>query len=181
MTELVCDSVTVNLNSLQILRDVSFRLDAGSIVGLVGPNGAGKTTLLNVMAGKIAPSKGEVRLDGKPISHIGRRHLAAMGVFRSFQEGRLFESLTAEENVVAAIQPPADERLSTALLTWKTAQTHQSQVRSTLEAVDVGGDRNVPAWKMSYGMRKRTVMGQAVAAHARVYLLDEPLAGVDAA
>jgi ABC-type branched-subunit amino acid transport system ATPase component len=181
MIELIGQGITVNVNSVRILRDVSFTLNSGSIVALIGPNGAGKTSLLNVISGKVAPTKGNVRLDGKLLTHQPRNHLAGMGLFRSFQEGRLFESLTAEENIAAAVQPPPDESLLTALLSRSRSQEYPALIGKALGAVDMEADRSVPASRMSYGMRKRTVMGQAIAASATVCLLDEPLAGVDAA
>lgn len=180
MTELACERVCASANAVAILKDVSFTLQGGSIVGLIGPNGSGKTTLLNVLSGRMPASQGEVRLDGMPLSRVPPRHMAAKGVFRSYQEGRLFESLTAEQNVAAALQPHPDESLCGALLGHYQGEGRADHITAALDSVGMTGDRNVPARKMSYGMRKRTVMGQAIAADARVYLLDEPLAGVDA-
>ncbi len=183
MNNLVCDGIDVAFDGVQILSDVSFTLDPGLIVGLIGPNGSGKTTLLNVISGRVTPSKGRVLLGAELLTGRSSHVLAGLGLFRSFQEGRLFERLTGEKNIAVAFRPPPDERLSTALALSPPRDAHATKraaaVSEALTSVGMEVDRQCPAAEMSYGIRKRTIMGQALVFDPVVCLLDEPLAGLD--
>ena len=166
------------------MRQLSVTISAGSLVGLVGPNGSGKTTLLNVLSGHLAPDRGIIRF-GDKIGGRSREVLSRRGIFRSFQSGRLFESFTGEENVVAAFRPPLNEHLLPALLGYSRNETatrdRNLAVATALNAVGAKDERSNPAVEMSFGMRKRTTVAQAVASRSLLYLLDEPLSGADAA
>jgi ABC-type branched-subunit amino acid transport system ATPase component len=175
--------ISVDLDAVGILKGVSFTLQSGTIVGLIGPNGSGKTTLLNVISGLLPPTTGQVRLGAQVITGRPHQTLARMGIFRSFQEGRLFDSLTAAENIAVAFRPPPDERLSSALALRARADPHAearaAAVALGMRALGVPVEDDIPAAEMSYGQRKRTIMAQALASNSVVCLLDEPLAGVD--
>lgn len=183
MNNLICDSISVNINEARILNGVSFILEPGSIVGLIGPNGSGKTTLLNVISGIQRPSGGRVKFGETLLTNQTRHALGQFGVFRSFQDGRLFESLTAEENLSVAFRPSPDERLSSALvpIIQKDPRVNERKmaVATTLRTVGIELERDRCASDMSYGIRKRTILGQANIANSVVCLLDEPLAGID--
>src|SRR5580692_8293751 len=132
MNQLICDGISVALNQTKIIDNVSFTLEPGSIVALIGPNGSGKTTLLNVISGIQQPGGGQVRLGASILTSLPRHILAKIGVFRSFQEGRLFESLTAVENLLAALRPPPDERLLSALVPIFAGDRHLTERRLTI-------------------------------------------------
>jgi ABC-type branched-subunit amino acid transport system ATPase component len=177
--------VCVDLNAVGILKSVSFTLQPGTIVGLIGPNGSGKTTLLNVISGLLPQATGQVRLGARVITGLPRQTLAQLGIFRSFQEGRLFDSLTAAENIAIAFRPPLDERLSSALsvrtMVDPHAEARAAAVALAMRSLGMAAEDDIPAAQMSYGFRKRTIIGQALASGSAVCLLDEPLAGVDPA
>jgi ABC-type branched-subunit amino acid transport system ATPase component len=179
---LVCEHVSVTIGGTPILSDISFAAAPGNIVGLIGPNGCGKTTLLNVLSG-LQEAQGNVRLGTEMLSENARYRLARMGVFRSFQEGRLFENHTVEQNIALAFRPPPDERLSAALFPFAPDDPSERErsiaTTAALRAVGIEGYRNSAAVELSYGTRKRTILGQACAAAPTLCLLDEPLAGVD--
>jgi ABC-type branched-subunit amino acid transport system ATPase component len=183
MNGLVCDAIRVDLDSVGILRDVSFKIEFGSIAGLIGPNGSGKTTLLNVISGLQKPSKGTVTLGDRVLNEQPRHNLRQLGIFRSFQEGRLFDSLTALENVAAASDSQPDESLMAALVPFFERDPHQNErslvVAGALDETQLQAETSRPAAQMSYGMRKRTVMAQVHVANSILCLLDEPLAGID--
>ncbi|MEI9990579.1 MAG: ATP-binding cassette domain-containing protein [Rhizomicrobium sp.] len=182
MDELVCAQISVEFMGLAVLRNVSFEIAPGSIVGLIGPNGSGKTTLLNTISGHVKPKTGVVRF-GQKLTGKPRDRLAQLGIFRSFQDARLFESMTGEENVVASLQPSLNEGVWTTIFApsrnEKIALERNILLRSILDRLGVGEERSRPVVELSYGMRKRILLAQALAARPVVSLLDEPLAGVD--
>jgi len=183
MKNLVCEGISVAFDSARILNSVSCTIGPGVITGLIGPNGSGKTTLLNVISGRVPPSHGRVLLGTEVLTGRSPYDLAALGVFRSYQEGRLFERLTGRENIAAAFRPPPDERLSTALALRSPHDGHaarrEASVSAAISSAGMESDHHRPAGEMSYGIRKRTIMGQALAFDPVVCLLDEPLAGLD--
>jgi branched-chain amino acid transport system ATP-binding protein len=124
-----------------------------------------------------------VRLGASIFTSLPRHLLAQIGVFRSFQEGRLFESLSAAENLAAALRPAPDERLLSALVPIFASNAELTGRRfamsATLQAIGMEPARDRCAREMSYGMRKRTILGQARVSNSVVCLLDEPLAGID--
>ena len=182
MDDLVCAGVSVEFLGLAVLRNVSFEIAPGSIVGLIGPNGSGKTTLLNAISGHVRPKKGAVLL-GQKLTGKPRDRVAQLGIFRSFQDARLFESMTGEDNVAASLQPILDERAWASILApsrnGRIALERSNLLQSLFGKLDVGEERNRPAAELSYGMRKRILLAQALAARPVVSLLDEPLAGID--
>jgi len=176
---LVCSDIEVRYGGNHVLKRISCEFGPGSIVGIIGPNGSGKTTLLNVISGWLKPNRGTVRF-GERISGLPRELLARNGIFRSFQTARLFESLTGDENVGAALRPPQDERLVAALLLpIPERDDRRLSVRNALDVVGARDEHEAPAQQMSYGMRKRTILAQATVAQPTIALLDEPLAGTD--
>jgi branched-chain amino acid transport system ATP-binding protein len=183
MDALVCDGISVSFSGVRILMNISFSIDPGTIVGLVGPNGSGKTTLLDVIAGRVAPSKGRVLLGAEALTGRASHRLAACGLFRSFQEGRLFRRLTVKENIAAAFRPLPDEGISAALALIPQIDAHASQrvaaVSDALKSAGMDLDCHRPAAEMSYGARKRIIMEQAIVFDSVICLLDEPIAGLD--
>ena len=93
-------NVSMIFGGLAALRDVSFSLPEGEILGLIGPNGAGKTTLFNVITAFLNPSEGEVRLAGEPLTGLRTNRITERGISRTFQNIRLFDQMTVEENVM---------------------------------------------------------------------------------
>src|SRR4051794_3713061 len=94
------DNVTIKFGGLTALDQVSFNIQEGEILGLIGPNGAGKTTCFNVMTGVYQATSGQVRFDGTPLSRMKRHKITRLGIARTFQNIRLFKSMTVLENVM---------------------------------------------------------------------------------
>jgi NitT/TauT family transport system ATP-binding protein len=151
--------------TVEAVRDLTFRIDAGELVCLVGPSGCGKTTLLKCVAGLLTPTAGEVRLQGKPV--VG----PPPGMAVVFQEyGRsLFPWMHVQDNVEL---PLRYQKLSKA--------RRRELVDEALAAVGLADARHAYPWQLSGGMQQRVAIARAVAYQPQVLLMDEPFAAVDA-
>lgn len=166
-----------------VIDDVSLDVRARAITGLIGPNGAGKTTLFNLVAGIVAPDAGSIALEGAPLLGLSAPARAARGISRTFQEIRLFPTLTALENVMVACQGNRGEGLATAIVRWgRTAADQrraQAQAASLLDAVGLAELADRLPTELSYGQQKRVGIARALATGRALLLLDEPAAGLD--
>jgi NitT/TauT family transport system ATP-binding protein len=156
---------TDSSRTVEAIRDVSFSVGQGELVCIVGPSGAGKTTLLKCVAGLLAPSSGEIILEGQRVVEPP----PAMAVV--FQEyGRsLFPWMTVHDNVVLPLKHKKID-----------AGRREELVRDALAAVDLKGVENAYPWQLSGGMQQRVAIARAVAYEPHVLLMDEPFAAVDA-
>ncbi len=164
--ELEANGVTVEFGGFRALNSASIQASNNEIVGLIGPNGAGKTTLVNVMTGIVEPSDGEVRLGELQLTSEPSHEIARAGLVRTFQNLRLFSSLTVRENVEAA-----------ALV----AAVHHSGRREVDEIVAGAGlwdQRDRRAAQLDYGNSRRLELARAAAAAPAFLLLDEPTSGM---
>jgi ABC-2 type transport system ATP-binding protein len=144
--------------------DLSFRVDAGEVVGLIGPNGAGKTTTLRALAGILRPTSGRVTIDGHDIvtdAIAAKRHLAFMP-----DEPHLFEYLTVEEHL----------RLVARLY---QVEDFDRRTRALLEELELTGKERALPGELSRGMRQKTVIACGLIRNASTLLFDEPLTGLD--
>jgi branched-chain amino acid transport system ATP-binding protein len=156
-----------NFGGVVALRDVSFTVAQGEVMGLIGPNGAGKSTLFEIVSGNLAPSAGRIAYFGADCTamppHLRRR----AGMCRTFQKVRLFESMTVAENIrVAASQCLARERDARAEVAAILAQLRlepQAQRRPT---------------ELTLADRKRVEIARAIAGHCRLLMLDESMSGL---
>jgi branched-chain amino acid transport system ATP-binding protein len=156
---------------------VSFAVHEGEILGLIGPNGSGKSTLFNCILGQLAPSSGEVRVDGRPITGTRPCDLNRLGIGRTFQLLQVFPQLSLRENLLLAGQEhqgtmwsrllgPADAGLSAA-------------AERMLEFFRLRALADEPAGALSYGQQKLLDVAMAFMAGPRLVLLDEPAGGVN--
>ncbi|WP_270933460.1 ABC transporter ATP-binding protein [Falsiroseomonas oryzae] len=166
-----------------VVHDVSLDIRARATTGLIGPNGAGKTTLFNLVAGVVAPDAGRIEMHGQPLLGLSAAARAARGISRTFQEIRLFPTLTALENVMVACQGNRGERLGTAILRWGIAAADQRRVQARAEellaAVGLAHLADRLPTELSYGQQKRVGIARALATGQELLLLDEPAAGLD--
>ena len=167
------------------VRDVSFRVAAGSLTGLIGPNGAGKSTLFNLIAGALAPTSGRILLEGRRLDGEPPHRVLARGVARTFQVPRPFPALTVLENVMLAARAQLGERFWT---NWtrpaavaREERRHRERARALLDFLGLGTHEGQPARVLSGGQRKLLELGRALMTEPRCLLLDEPAAGVSPA
>ena len=165
------------------VRDVSLELRSGEVVGLIGPNGAGKTTLVNMVSGLVPPSSGSATVLGTTIGRTPAHKLAAAGVSRTFQHSKLFNRLSALENVLIGahlVSRPSFLRrllwLPSARRDERAALEHAARCLHRVGLGDLAGNR---ASSLSYGDQRRLEIARALAAEPSLLILDEPAAGMN--
>lgn len=164
-----------SFGGLAAVQDVSLDLRRGVVTALAGPNGAGKTTLFNLITGHIAADAGAVDLMGASILGQRPHHIARAGIARSFQDLRLFGSMTVRDNVLAALEPVA--------WLWQPgeAAARRERVDQALATTDLIGLADTRAVDLSYAETKFLSLARIIATGAPIWLLDEPASGLDPA
>lgn len=183
MRALTLDAVAKDFAGVQAVREVSLRLEPGEVVGLVSANGSGKTTLVNLASGAVAPSRGRVSIDGVDLTGAPSARFARAGVVRTYQALRLFEGLSALDNVLLGAQRKVRPSLAAAWLRLPAFRRREETLRAAaMAALDEVGmavfaPRAVGA--LSHGQRRRVELARAFASEPAYLVLDEPGAGVD--
>jgi len=168
---------------LTALDDVSYEVEAGSVIGLIGPNGSGKSTSIDCISGFQRPDAGAWFLDGQPLAGLPAYRIARAGLTRTFQTVRAYDELSLLDNLRVAAQESdgcgwiASLRRSAAVRD-KEARAAARGV-ALLESVGLARYADAPAAILSYGQRKLLAIAAAMMAHPRVVILDEPVAGVN--
>jgi branched-chain amino acid transport system ATP-binding protein len=179
------DALSCHFGGLVALDQVSFAVQRGEVFGLIGPNGAGKTTLFNLISGLTPVSGGQVRWRGEPIGGLGPERINRLGIARTFQNLRLFDSLTLRENVLVGLHREARAPLVEALSGNAGFRARQAALERragellALFGLDARADD--PAASLSYGDRRRLEIARALATGPALLLLDEPAAGMNPA
>ncbi len=151
------------------VREVTFRMESGEVVGLLGPNGAGKTTVFYMVVGFIRPSAGRIWLNGKDISGLPMYRRARLGVSYLPQEPSIFRKLTVEDNILAILET----------LPVLTSREKHVRLDKLLEDLGITALRKQKAYTLSGGERRRTEIARSLAIEPKFLLLDEPFAGID--
>lgn len=182
---LVLDDIRLAFGGVHAVDGVSVRIEPGQAVALLGPNGAGKTTVVNVACGTVAPDSGRVVVGGRDLTGHGPRRFAAAGVVRTFQSLRLFETMTAEENVLVGAHGSRRLPLAAAVLRTPRFRRHERSLRAdasrALAEVGLADRAHRPVSELSHGQRRRVELARALAAGPAYLVLDEPGAGLDPA
>ncbi|WP_292936623.1 ABC transporter ATP-binding protein [Noviherbaspirillum sp.] len=168
----VCD-LTKRFGGLVAVRNVSFSVRRGEIVGILGPNGAGKTTLFNLLTGFMAPDQGSVEFNDKPLQKQPPYRVVNMGLARTFQLCRPFVGMSVLENVMVACYSPRGARHGTT-----HGESPENRSRKILGDVGLGHKIDMPAESLSYGDQRRLEIARALATEPELLLLDEPFAGL---
>ena len=198
--------ITMQFGGVVAVNGLSLEVDRGEIVALIGPNGAGKTTAFNCVTGVYQPTNGEIVFEGKPIvrnhpqgkmkkAYLGENvdkftgHVIAptpdriteLGIARTFQNIRLFSSLTVLENVLIAKHMRAKQNVFSA--TFRTNRTEerrmQEEAMALLEEQNLGHLKDEVAGSLPYGIQRRLEIARALATEPKLLLLDEPAAGMN--
>ena len=160
-----------------VLEEINLSFEAGRLSGIMGPNGAGKTTCFNLLTGRYKPDRGRVVFDGRDITGLAPRKIAAMGVARSFQLMNLFDEFSVLENVMIALPEVRAHGFNvTSDLVADSAATDRAA--QGLAQVGLAGTERLPARSLSYGERRALEIAVALACEPRILFLDEPTSGL---
>ena len=177
------DKVTVQFGGLKAVSDLSFEINEGELIGLIGPNGAGKTTVFNLITGVYQPTSGAITFAGKSV--VGRRpyKVTARGIARTFQNIRLFSSLSVVDNVRTACNMHLKHGISHALLRGPKFCREEAEIdktsRELLEIFGLTAECDVSCKSLPYGDQRRLEIVRALATRPKLLLLDEPAAGMN--
>jgi branched-chain amino acid transport system ATP-binding protein len=194
-----------HFDGLKAVDGISFTVAPGEVVSIIGPNGSGKTTTLNLIAGTIRANGGSITLDGERIDHADSARIAQHGIARTFQNGRVFATLSVADNIEVGLHStltahrPLPGLANLFLLRWipllaelfiaifGTPASRREQKR-----IDVAVEteiqrfrerleprRDDPAYSLSYANRRRTEIARALALSPKLLVLDEPTAGMN--
>jgi branched-chain amino acid transport system ATP-binding protein len=183
MTLLHLEHLTKRFGGLMAVNNVSFDVPAGSIVGLIGPNGAGKTTVFNLITGNYRADNGQIVFDGRPIGSLPTHRIVALGVARTFQTIRLFQKLTALENVLAGCHCRMKSGSIAAMFQppWQRAEEARAldKALAELRFVKLENQAMNLAENLSYGNQRLLEVARALATEPRLIILDEPAGGMN--
>ena len=167
------------------LQDFSVTVNPNEILGLIGPNGAGKTTCFNLLTGFLLPTAGQIYLKGQDITGQSPAQIARLGLVRTFQNIRVFNSMSVLENVMTAAQLRTQYSLGELLFSVPTFRRKEFQVTArALELLNLLGlseSANRPAASLPYAHQRRLEIARALATEPQLLLLDEPAAGMNPA
>jgi branched-chain amino acid transport system ATP-binding protein len=180
---LAVDGLVKRFGAVTAVDGVSFSLDEGRILGIIGPNGAGKTTLFDLVSGFTAPDAGRVALAGQDVTGLAADRRARLGLGRSFQDARLFPSLTVTEAIALALDRHVQvgDPVAIALGLRAVARSEKLVARRVSEIIELTGlgrYADVFVSELSTGIRRLVDLGCALAHEPRVLLLDEPSSGI---
>lgn len=175
--------VSKHFGGLTALEQVSMDVFEGQIKAVVGPNGAGKTTLFNLITGVYTPDMGSIEFNGKNVKGLPPHNINKLGLVRTFQSLRLFDKLTALDNVKVGCHRWTKVGLSSGIFRTSKVQHEEEQVKhhalSCLEKVGLVKIANQYAGNLPLGQRKLLEVARALASKPSLLLLDEPAAGLN--
>lgn len=175
--------LTRSFGGLIAVNNVSFAVNRQEIFGLIGPNGAGKTTLFNLISGLIPPSGGQLLFQGESIAKLRPHKIAKLGIARTFQNIRLFGTLSALENIVVARHIHTKSNVFNGVLSLPSAAKEEkiavAKGLELLNLVGLGDRATEKACNFSYGDQRRLEIARALALNPKILLLDEPAAGMN--
>ncbi|AJY74801.1 ABC transporter ATP-binding protein [Paenibacillus beijingensis] len=183
MSMLTVTKLTKRFGGLIAVNGVDFAFPKGTISAVIGPNGAGKTTFFNMITGIYTPDDGQIELDGKSIVNVKPDRITGMGIARTFQNIRLFATMTVLENVMVGMHIHLKAGVLGSLLHLPRIRheenTAMEEAYRLLEYVGLEKMLNEQAGSLPYGAQRRLEIARALATRPKVLLLDEPAAGMN--
>jgi len=177
------DKVTKKFGGVVAIKDVSFEVKQGEIFALVGPNGAGKTTLFNIITGAIKPTSGKVYFKDEEITGLSPVKIVQKGVARTFQNIRLFDSMSVLENVLIGFHNHIEYNFFESLFRFpkffKEEKKYKELAIEILKFLGIEEYANYNAKALSYGNQRKVEIARALATEPDLLLLDEPAAGMN--
>jgi ABC-type branched-subunit amino acid transport system ATPase component len=181
MTALLkAEKLRKSFGGVRAVYDVSVDVPPGSIFALIGPNGAGKSTLLNLLSGVYQPDSGSLSFDQANLIGLPAYGRARLGIARTFQKIRLFKQLTLLENVLAGFHIHQDVPLWKCFLPGGVGR-FRDEAMDLLSSVGLGSRGNDRAGALSYGQQRMLEIARALATRPKLFMLDEPAAGLNSA
>jgi branched-chain amino acid transport system ATP-binding protein len=180
---LVADTLRKEFGGLVAVDDVTFHVPRGSIVSLIGPNGAGKTTFFNMLTGVYKPTAGRIVFDGEDMTGKPPHAFTERGIGRTFQNIRLFQNMTALENVLVGMHSRLRGGIFSSIVRTPRVQREEREARrrahELLEFSGLPGEADAVARNLSYGDQRRLEVARALATQPKLVFLDEPTAGMN--
>lgn len=177
------DNLTIRFGGLTAVSSISASVGERELVGLIGPNGAGKTTVFNMITGMYQPTEGDIRFNGHSILNRRPYEITASGIARTFQNIRLFPSLTVFDNVRVAFHLHLDHDAVHSLTRNRKFREEEQEIatrtRELLDIFELGRLQAEPAKSLPYGDQRRLEIIRALATRPKLLLLDEPAAGMN--
>jgi len=177
------DRATIQFGGLTAVSELTLNVRADELVGLIGPNGAGKTTAFNLITGVYQPTGGSIRFNSHPTAGLKPHDLTRLGIARTFQNIRLFASMSVFDNVRTAVQLHRPHGIVNAL--WRGRRFREgeraveTQVMELLDVFNLSRFREDDAKCLPYGDQRRLEIARALATQPKLLLLDEPAAGMN--
>jgi lipopolysaccharide export system ATP-binding protein len=168
LSALIVNKISKRFKLRQVVKEVSFQVQSGEIVGILGPNGAGKTTSFYMVVGLLNPDEGEILLDDGSIGNLPMYKRARIGLSYLPQEASIFRRLTVAENILVALEAHG-----------YTGSDKQERLDLLLKEFRIDHVRNSYGYSLSGGERRRVEIARALAGKPKFLLLDEPFAGID--
>ncbi|PYN21228.1 MAG: hypothetical protein DMD99_19935 [Candidatus Rokuibacteriota bacterium] len=181
---LAVDGLSRSFGKLVVLAGLELTVEAGGVHAIIGPNGAGKTTFFNLVTGALEPAGGRIRFGGRDIGHLPPYRRTALGICRTFQNIRLFGSMTALENVLLGLHCRTHGGLLAPLLGVPFRRSPgevaaRERAVAVLEMMGLAARAHQSAVELPYGEQRRLEIARALASSPRLLLLDEPSAGMN--
>ncbi|MBA2735646.1 MAG: ABC transporter ATP-binding protein [Pyrinomonadaceae bacterium] len=177
------DKAVIKFGGLTAVKELDMNVGRGEIYGLIGPNGAGKTTVFNLLTGVYEPTSGDINILGKRINGLRPYQISRIGVSRTFQNIRLFPSMSVLENVVTACHRHAKQTLLDGVFRlpryFKDEAEHRKFALELLEIFDLAKYKDEGGTSLPYGNQRRLEIVRALATRPQLLLLDEPAAGMN--
>ena len=177
------DKATIRFGGLIAVNELDMDVRQGEIYGLIGPNGAGKTTIFNLLTGVYEPTSGDIRIMGTRVNGLKAYQISRLGVSRTFQNIRLFPSMTVLENVVTACHRHSRQSLTDAVFRLpryhRDEKEHRDFARELLAIFDLEKYKDEGGTSLPYGNQRRLEIVRALATRPQLLLLDEPAAGMN--
>ena len=177
------DKATIKFGGLTAVNELTMQVARGEIYGLIGPNGAGKTTIFNLLTGVYEPTSGDINIAGTRVNGLRPYQISRLGVSRTFQNIRLYPSMTVLENVMTACHRHSKQSLTDAVFRlpryFKDEKEHREFALELLSIFDLEKYKDEGGTSLPYGNQRRLEIVRALATRPQLLLLDEPAAGMN--